>query len=137
MTRLEALRALAEKVEAGDGETDYWWEVFDSRLARVSSQGAFYGSFDAAKALHEAVLAGWRVACIRQGDEQDTEYQDCEAGDWFVNLFSADFEAVSWAAGDEVGIDVLSGMKADAWSKDPARAWLLAIIRALIQEESR
>lgn len=77
-------------------------------MSRAAS--AYYGSLDAAKALHDVVLPGWHWAI--EDDEQaevfmsPTEMQD--------GIF-----AVGPSAGSE-------------WVGDPARAWLLAILSALI-----
>ena len=68
---------------------------------------AFEGSLDAAKALHDAVLPGW--------DLQICTYED--------DLF-------------EVSVSLPLCVKTyDGLSKIIARAWLLAIIRALIAQE--
>lgn len=68
---------------------------------------AFQGSLDAAKALHEALLPGWH---------------------WSV---SGDYAAVM----DHDGSDDFLGLKHfPASSPQPARAWLLAILRALAAE---
>lgn len=106
----EALEALREKVEAGvpcgswdAAMTDFagakWNEVY----------GAFNGSLDAAKALHEALLPGWGWAL-------DT-----------LSLSASVYEP------DYPGID-LEARCYSAESADPARAWLLAILSALLAE---
>lgn len=138
----KALSELLAQVEAG--EWDFRADaparqVFPYQSASahdlgLTARAAFEGSLDAAKALHEALLTGWRVACIREGDKEDMAHHDCEEGDWFVNLFSEDYDAVSWTAGEQTKTDVLSGQQADAWSATPARAWLCAILSALIAE---
>lgn len=105
MTRLDALKALAEKVEAGDFWSFVSWRALDYQFFDLGGK-AFDGSLDAAKALHEAVLpgAGYLIgnlsACVTHDDRRLGGY----------------------------------AVKSD----DPARAWLLAILRALIaQEESK
>lgn len=75
---------------------------------------AFSGSLDAAKALHEALLPGWVVGIHKPPDHGNRA--KC-ALFWIVNLGSAD---------GKVEIDSVIGA-------DPARAWLLAILDALIQ----
>ena len=72
----------------------------------ISARMAYNGSLDAAKALHEAVLPEWMVAQIRQENF---------IGRWVVRLFYT--EAMH-------GVD-----------NCPARAWLIAIIEALIAQE--
>ena len=106
MTRLDALRALEQKVAAGE-----WFPG----LAQLSFGGvqnyyialdAFNGSLDAAKALHEAVLPGW--------DIQITTYEDDS------------FEA---SVAHPLRVKTYDGVNSSM-----ARAWLIAIIRALIAE---
>lgn len=109
MTRLEALRALEQKVEAGEGETDYWWKPLETPGQRIKAQAAFYGSLDAAKALHEAVLpdnAAWWV-------EQRPD------GRIMAGVFLGN-----------------TGRTYQAEADTPSRALLLAIIRALIAKET-
>ena len=108
MTRLEALKELKAKVEAGKlhdiasdtvsdaGLGDFEWAFDDIAEAR---------SLDATLALHEAVLPGWFVQ---------------------VKLWTAmNGGAVAYVGNDFV-----------ASAADPARAWLLAILRALIAQEA-
>ena len=111
--RLDALRALETKVVAGD-----WNDLMETAaLATVwdivnfsSVYLTFHGSLDAAKALHEAVVPDLVI-----GIEQVPD------GEWYIrveNLYG------------------IYGFYAE--SDDPARAWLIAIIRALIAiEESK
>jgi hypothetical protein len=102
MTRAEALAALIAKVEAGSG-------IHDSRpigeidvYAQVHLYNAYDGSLDAALALHEAVVPGWEW----------TIFFNATTGHMAV-LDGPDFST------PEIG------------SESPARAWLLAILRAL------
>lgn len=109
---MSALTRLAEKVEAGTDETDYWW--LDDHLGNLQKplfmmgQPAFYGSLDAAKALHEAVLPGW-----------EWRLRENQAWVWRT--------ATDMQYSGEVDDD-LTGL--------PARAWLLAILRALAAGET-
>lgn len=112
MTRLEALKELAAKVEAG---VDQW----SANQVNVAMGGvhvrkfyeAFHGSLDAAKSLHEAVIPneGWHV-------------------EWVAKYPSLAFKpaamraSVGWAS------------QHVAYATTPARAWLLAILRALIAQ---
>ncbi|MDE4274749.1 hypothetical protein PXK58_08940 [Phaeobacter gallaeciensis] len=109
MTRLEALKELAKKVEAGEFPASVADSAFDSgpdvthHLAKA--QTAFFGSLDAAKALHEAVLPGW---------------------DWRVQDMGR--PAAVLAKGENV---------IECRGNTPASAWLSAILQTLIaQEES-
>ena len=110
MTRKEALQELLAKVEAV--ETMNYRDPLDLVRAWRSPLEYFNitdlvtqshdGSLDAAKALHEAVLPGWRFTI--------------------------------WADGEVVYQDDIKGTPVDR-KCDPARAWLIAIIKALIAEE--
>lgn len=109
---ISALKELAAKVEAGEWDhspNGVARQVFPYKSASIDDLGltavaAFNGSLDAAKALHDAVLPGFR-----------------------------------WEGG--------SGGLFDVWDDPaephkgrcdiPARAWLLAILRALIAENSQ
>ena len=96
------------------GDDDELWSDFVE---------AHDGSLDAAKRLHDALLPGWRVVVRqRRGDE---------GGDWFVRVESADFHAVQWTAGDNTRTDILSGEDAVGIAPEAARAFLLAILRAM------
>ena len=106
MTRKEALAALIANVEAG--ETPVTWRAFDGdERTLMFIHNAFHGSLDAAKALHEAVLPGWAWSIDRMG----------QAMVWYP-----------WVEGDSI--------THEAKATDPARAWLLAILRALHAKEA-
>ena len=121
MTRLEALQALAEKVEAGaDTEHDHA-AAFPSESAYGhctwhDSHKAAGGSLDAAKALHEAVLPEWVLG-------EFMWWRDCCR----VALMEIDHNG-------RHGGRYARGT-AGAENADPARAWLLAILKALIAQE--
>ena len=111
----QALMDLLAKVEAGDARPHQVFNAFDTPCQDMALQqraedakNAYNGSLDAAKALHEAVLPGrfW----YRQG---------------FVMYVTDD--CTGW------------GSKPHFSSRNdtnPARAWLIAIIKALIAEET-
>ena len=107
MTRKEALAELITKVEAGEATYPHGWTFYDvfphdKNFARV--QDSYNGSLDAAKELHEAVLPGWRYM-ITHGPSGDTV-----------------------VVAERLGVDVDTiGVALD----NPARAWLLAILKAL------
>lgn len=112
----EALKDLLEKVEAGAFPADM--SARDLGLKDVvEATGvpvirmmfkAFSGSLDAAKALHEAALLGWHFNVSNEA-----------SGDGYVaEVFSRNDEAIS-----------------HGHSETPARAWLIAILKALIAEQ--
>lgn len=107
MTRLEALKSLAEKVEAGTAEfdwtADYWPRDEGFWLPAASCSGAYLGSPDAAISLHEAVLAGW---------------------EWRMSSRGA---AAVWTTP--------STLQEAEIEDEPARALMLAILKALIARE--
>lgn len=108
MERKEALEALLEQVEASATK----WSARQVFVAFGSHQQnrfyeSYHGSLDAALALHEAVLPGWRVGFITRTNIQ-----------WRVNL------------------SVSADMRVNTKSENPARAWLVAILSALIVEVS-
>lgn len=107
MTRLEALEFLAAAISNGD------WGVEASKAARISSPDmndtmwdAYCGSLDAAKALHDAVLPDWR---------------------WEVGTNNLHMGPIG---------SVWNGRRTfTACASAPARALLIAILKALIAEE--
>lgn len=116
--KLDALRDLLGKVEAGSGiEYAAYRKAFDGidgrpaemeyPILRDQARLAFQGSLDAAKALHEAVLPGWRYS-ITHGP----------SGDVVV-------------VAERLGVDVYT---LGAATDNPARAWLIAVLRALISQ---
>ncbi|WP_226552962.1 hypothetical protein [Celeribacter naphthalenivorans] len=117
MTRIEALKALLAKVEAGDWSFELSAAAFPpetayGRCTFMDADEAYNGSLDAAKALHEAVLPGWA---------------------WSIKTLAT--------GAVQVWTDYAYGLRQQGFigtTKDNAsRAWLLAILKALIgQEES-
>ena len=80
----------------------------------ILAHRAYYGSLDAAKALHEALLPGW---------------------EWWLN-------SIAYWDGDEgptailrTGTPMVDLRVASARSDAPACAWLIAVIRALMAQE--
>ena len=115
MNKLEALKELAEKVEAGTLDWHYCGvqHVHGIGMNKVMWE-AYNGSLDAAKALHESVLTG----CSQYSIETDPTCLRVIVSWW-----------PEWLSGNRE----IQGV---AWHEDnPARAWLLAIIRALIAQE--
>ncbi|QDP48433.1 MAG: hypothetical protein Tp118SUR00d2C21406231_49 [Prokaryotic dsDNA virus sp.] len=108
MTRKKALTDLRDKVAAGELPPEInaielfrRWSVFDGPNKRFADL-AYWGSLDAALALHNAVLPGWR-----------------------------------WEGGSGAGIFAVWDKPDEAHkgrSDNPARAFLLAILSALIAE---
>ena len=116
MGQIEALRKLADKVDAGDVVTaHYARKAFPNRHYHAVT--ADEGSLDAAHSLHKAVLGDkWHVedlsqAAIHVGAPWGCILKKC-------NVSMPDVEVSS-------GYD---------FANNPARAWLLAIIKAKIQE---
>lgn len=82
------------------------------------AMNAYLGSIDAALRLHEALLPGWGVASMCQLWDVTPAGEYVGIGEeWNVDLHQS------------TG-DVRSG-EASGTAKGPARAWLLAILRAL------
>ena len=107
----EALSALRDAVRAGEipaHDLDAFIPVFGLTTQGNDAHMAYRGKLDAAKALHEAVLPGWE--CMMK--------------------LMAPCWVDTWKCGDaETTNRPLRGSAAD-----PARAWLLAILEALIAE---
>lgn len=111
---MSALTRLAEKVDAGTATpadfSDAWPRAMNFEHTR--SRDAYYGSLDAAKALHESVLTEWRITNLCQ----------FEAGHWYVRIHH--LKGDDWPKWEAYPFHETSNIIA-------ARAWLLAIIRAL------
>ena len=104
---MKRIEALKKLAEKVENASDIWPSDFPKGFRHVPRAiHAFEGSLDAAKALHEAVLPGWVT--------------------WDASHTYFGYE-VSLTNGP---LDVRSCLK-----DNPARAWLLAIIKALISQE--
>lgn len=116
----DALTRLADAVEAG---TIGQFRNLDSELGNgngIHGKRAYNGSLDAAKALHEAVLPGWHVTSLCQLWDVTTSGEYIGIGnDWSIELHHSNGDVRPHGA--------------CATSNDPARAWLLAVIRAMAQ----
>jgi hypothetical protein len=113
MTDPKALAALIEKVEAGEAVRSWDFHAMsDSSVDWANARKSHDGSLDAAKALHEAVLPGWSYEARRSG---------------FGNG-----QAMVWNPLRSPGHG--NDIRADH-DNCPARAWLLAILRALQAKE--
>lgn len=115
---MDALKELREKV--GDGTPS---EKIEARLLGFAGKhwpqvlNAASGSLDAAKALHEALLPGWEV---------NASMSPCQGGwETAINLWNGRM------APDSCEVIIL-----DHEADTPARAWLLAILDALIAKET-
>ena len=121
-----AIKQTLEYIEAGDFPADI--SARDLGLAEFAENTglpiikmmyeAFSGSLDAAKALHEALLSGFGW-CI-------------PANDWTPN--SVAVNSNKWRSADDEddsGFPAYKGIS----SGNPARAWLIAILRALDDTE--
>ena len=113
MTDTQALHDLMAKVEAGE-----WWDDLP-RPAKLHTDlcwKAFNGSLDAAKALHDAVLGDGNISTPGY---MATVYMSGKASVWDI---------ISGASHrGEVNAPSLHAIS-------PARAWLIAILRALIAQ---
>ena len=118
MTRKEALADLIAKVEAGERPDNQMiadaLHIADARRVYVAK--ATEGSLDAAKALHEAVLPGWIVHDFSQNSR---------SMGWNIVLASKSGTYSTSHQSGNVG-----------FCDNPARAWLIAILRALHAQES-
>lgn len=124
MTDKTALRQLIEAVEVGgtiglnvkDVCRALGWRFPDMRTSHILAAEA--GSLDAAKAMHDALLPGWEFGVRSDGQV------------FFSWVNSPDYEVCTWIAGDKETTDVLSGSYHSGVSDNPARSWLIAILKA-------
>jgi hypothetical protein len=122
---MSAIRELIEAVEAGawDALPHYGpevWQPVEAVFGEGNSEPVFlaYGSsLDAARALHEAVLPGWRVQTLHQ----------FESGHWHAAIYEP--KGDDWPKWT-------SYPACEAVNEAPARAWLLAILKALAARET-
>lgn len=108
----DAPERLIEAVERGDTLTRHDFHCMTGSYdLSVSAVQAHAGSLDAAKALHDALLPGW-TACVGQ---------NAHHGDWnaFVRLAEDGTITKEHCCGTD---------------DNPARAWLLAVLRAKLAE---
>lgn len=116
MERIDALKELAAKVEAGEVGFEGFCPLWHDSGLCVEAEGAYHGSLDAAKALHEAVLGDGYVSY---------GFKYCIRGNGYAGVWN-----------------VITDERAEAeipekehHAASPARAWLLATLRALIAME--
>lgn len=110
------LDKLIEASEGGGEITSVNWSVFDwsddSRVNCTNVIKASSGSLDAAKALHDALLPGWR---------KDLNFMEFPDGSGAVTMFGPMPEnAGKWEFAP----------KFEAQGANLARAWLIAILKA-------
>ena len=102
-----SLSKLIQAVEAGSRDNDFWSAVHVIPAMHITDVTlARDGSLDAAKRLHDALLPGWFPGLS----------QNVHTGFWFA-----------W-------VQTKRDHHFAATGDDPARCWLLAILRALEQE---
>jgi hypothetical protein len=107
--RKDALVELLAKVEASCLDEVYCLTQHVNGIGMNASMWqAYSGSLDAAKALHEAVLQGWAWSLY---EEDSGEFLSIVSKGYNVKIYQAN------------------------WHTDPARAWLIAILKALIAGE--
>ena len=120
MTRRDALAELIAKVESGDGdqgvlEASYGVAEMTGNIGRYTHiVDAHHGSLDAAKALHEAVLPKWYWHSLHKNGVS-------LRGPWFDDRDDPEASGYLYQDAEITG--------------KPARAWLLAILRALHAQE--
>jgi len=115
----DALRELRKMVAAGAFPGDIFGSSFGPNIAILTPYEAFSGSLDAAKELHERLLPGWswrRPAVPWEMDSVAVQDPDWSGGD------DEDEGGYAWFKGAAIN--------------NPARAWLLAILDALISKET-
>jgi hypothetical protein len=134
MERPEALKELLEKVEAGNlpeaifhgchGVRGHWAYVTGlSQRQRADVFLAYNGSLDAAKALHDAVLPGW-VVRHTWGGPLGADAIAIPAP--YTHVFRP-----RMSESDEP----LGANSSGYEGCNPARAWLIAILTAMIAQE--
>jgi hypothetical protein len=112
--RTKALKELLAKVESNNVWFDAFAKAFinndpkDTECININcwAFGAYHGSLNAARALHDTVLPGWTYCDHLRRGMRYTVYVG---------------KSIEYATFDGV-------------SGDPARAWLIAILKALISE---
>jgi hypothetical protein len=107
--RKDSLVELLAKVEAGNFKWNAWADPPLDRALMGKVEDSYYGSLDAAKALHEAVLQGWAWSLY---EEDSGEFLSIVSKGYNVKIYE------------------------EEWHTDPARAWLIAILKALIAGEN-
>ena len=117
--KTKALEDLLAKVEAGDRVARYEAsKTFGPAFGyahSVSAYNAYHGSLDAVKKLHAAVLGNTWTFQIKDGHQNTNEFQ---ADVWKM---------------DERGNSSIYNEHSRTYHS-PARAWLIAILHALIWE---
>ena len=107
--RKDALTELLAKVEAGNFNWNAWATPPLNRALMGKVEDSYNGSLDAAKALHEAVLPDYSWQLF----EED----------------SGEFSSLVSKRADPKFYE-------EEWHAYPARAWLIAILKALIADEN-
>ena len=105
MNKLDALREFLAKVEAGEWDTALAFQAFDGNHLTTVSY-TYNGSLDAAKALHKAVLPFYEI---------NLTFDFCHV---FPPVDDGEQRAYTGLC-----------------DKKPARAWLIAILKALIAQD--
>lgn len=122
--RKKALEAVLAKVEAGEADdlTAFYKAPPLPTPFMISARLAYRGSLNAARDMHEAVLPD-RTWLIRAIDEDDIDFNGDLKGKYLANIWHS-------LESPNRGDDSFS-----AWCDTPARAWLCAILKALIAQE--
>ena len=120
MGKQAALAALIAAIEAGDGPLNHALAL--NTIDQVKwCIDAWNGSLDAATALHDALLPGW-MWLVRTANDADIESGRCDKScNGFANV---------WGGKDPN----MGGACFSVFSIAPARAWLVAILKAYLAQ---
>jgi len=122
----QALQRLLDAVEAGLPSPTNWRDFeaiptgTNDTPGPILAHRAYYGSLDAAKALHDALVPGWAIEHMSWWP----------GGHWTFHLWGTgypDHNGVRWHNHTDGRVE--------ASDTDPARAWLIALIRAVMAGE--
>ena len=119
------LQELRDKVAAGVWPADFLAVDCEPlrEVTTASLYAAFSGSLDAASSVHEVLLPEY-MWLIRSSDEDDVRRGSCKSGQFLANIWDARTNPNE------------GGKHFPTWAGNPARAWLLAILDALIAKEN-
>lgn len=115
----DALKKLIEAVEAGERSIHDLAVTALSQIDWKFIRDSYEGSIDAAKALHDSLLPGWQVHHF--GQQWDNK--------WWISLLLP-------VEGDEQGNVTRHSQTSATFDQTcPARAWLIAILKAKLRED--
>jgi len=125
--RVDALIRLIEKVRSGcpddhDFRAAWSYRQYHNMYASRLASESYSGSIDAARALHDAVLPGMPVQITDHSPEW------CGGHGWGVRV---NWPHMAW----KPTFTACGPFSYEAYAETPARAWLLAVLEALIAQE--